>query len=74
MVNKFTGISSLSGSSNSASPFHNVGTNANYASSSANSFQSLPCLSKPPEPSPLVKNNTEQRPKGFLCYYVSIYR
>ena len=50
-----------------------MGTNANYASSSANSFQSLPCLSKPPEPSPLIKNNTEQRPKGLFCYYVSIY-
>ena len=60
------GIQSLASSSNNPSPFHHsaANNNGNFPSAVSNSYQSLPCLSKPGDSSSLVREGVEQPPKG----------
>ena len=60
------GIQSLATSSNNPSPFHHsaANNNGNFPSAVSNSYQSLPCLSKPGDSSSLVREGVEQPQKG----------
>ena len=61
IISSHTAASSTSPSS-SASPFHQQHSgNGNFALPSANTYQSLPCLSKPPEPSSILINQTKDQ-------------
>ena len=63
----------MTSSSNNPSPFHNSANNGNFPSAATNSYQSLPCLSKPANSASLMREGVEQQQNGTFYKYFMHY-